>query len=38
MNTALWIAVYQKLPMDMCELILKTDSWEEKVRGMSTPV
>jgi len=37
MNTAVLIVVYQKLPIDVRVGILKTDTWEETVRGMSNP-
>jgi hypothetical protein len=37
MNTAMWIVVYQKLPKDVREGILKTDSQEKTLRGMSNP-
>jgi hypothetical protein len=36
MNTAIFVVVCHNLPMDAREVILKTDSCEEKVRGMST--
>ena len=35
-NTAMWIAVCQNLPMGVREGILKTDSLEETVRGAPT--